>query len=326
MVLHYLRNEKYTGTILYNRTSQKLKTPRHPNPPEEWVRTPEAFEEIVEPDLFARAQTIFAQRRRKYQSDGMLPLFLRLAFRTARRPWPSFPSSLTGQVFPLTLTSCGESKFPVTFLVLSEVLASGKRRFDSEKTRRRYDVKRETWGARAFTLVELLVVIAIIGILIALLLPAVQAAREAARRMQCTNHLKQIGLALLNYESANRRFPRAGIDCGWCDPTHVVYGGGQQTRVLNQSGLVSLLPFLEQDSVFGALNLDEAVANGRPTRTATTTTRLRWSATRPPMATPRRSPSALERLPVSFRQQPVASPGQRELLLPTLSVDRPGRD
>lgn len=65
---------------------------------------------------------------------------------------------------------------------------------------------------RGFTLVELLVVIAIIGILVGLLLPAVQAAREAARRMQCMNNQRNIGLALHNYESANKRFPSGWID------------------------------------------------------------------------------------------------------------------
>jgi prepilin-type processing-associated H-X9-DG protein len=91
--------------------------------------------------------------------------------------------------------------------------------------------------------VELLVVIAIIGILIALLLPAVQAAREAARRAQCTNNLKQIGLAIHNYESANRMLPPGGL----LPPTAAGNGHGH-------SWWVRILPYIEQNTVYNKLD------------------------------------------------------------------------
>lgn len=109
---------------------------------------------------------------------------------------------------------------------------------------------------RGFTLVELLVVIAIIGILIALLLPAVQAVREAARRTACANKLRQIGLALQMYHDSKRRFPPAGIGYGWCEQPQ--FGS---RFVTNKNGLVFLLPFLEQDILYRELNQRHASAN-----------------------------------------------------------------
>lgn len=108
---------------------------------------------------------------------------------------------------------------------------------------------------RAFTLVELLVVIAIIGILVALLLPAVQAAREAARRMQCSNNLKQLDLALQNYHDANKRFPPQGCVRGWFGQTDADnYAGAGDQLTLNHSGWVSVLPYMEQQGLYNQYN------------------------------------------------------------------------
>ena len=103
-----------------------------------------------------------------------------------------------------------------------------------------------------FTLVELLVVIAIIGILIALLLPAVQAAREAARRAQCSNNLKQIGLALLNYESNYSVLPPGRMGCdknlGRCP---------RQEQWVGTSAFVCILPFIEEQSVYDMFDFND---------------------------------------------------------------------
>jgi prepilin-type N-terminal cleavage/methylation domain-containing protein/prepilin-type processing-associated H-X9-DG protein len=102
---------------------------------------------------------------------------------------------------------------------------------------------------RGFTLVELLVVITIIGILVALLLPAVQAARESARRACCANNLKQICLALMNYASKNDAFPagRFGCDTGHVGPP-CEHDPPPYTRV-GTSAFVAILPMIEQQAV-----------------------------------------------------------------------------
>ena len=102
---------------------------------------------------------------------------------------------------------------------------------------------------RGFTLVELLVVIAIIGILIALLLPAVQAAREAARRSQCTNNMKQLGLALHNYHDVHQSFPPSGILTG--DLRVPPYPPSTASALpYHHTWLVMILPFVEQGPLY----------------------------------------------------------------------------
>ena len=111
--------------------------------------------------------------------------------------------------------------------------------------------------AAGFTLIELLVVIAIISVLIALLLPAVQAAREVARRAQCTNNLKQLGIALHNYHSVANAFP-----VGYFYPSaSAVYPGIPQDHYC-WSVLAQMTPYLEQTSVYNALNFSWPIRSG----------------------------------------------------------------
>ena len=129
--------------------------------------------------------------------------------------------------------------------------------------------------AAGFTLVELLVVIAIIGVLVALLLPAVQSAREAARRMQCANHLRQLGLAFANFESQNRYLPTGPYDGDprlpgmiYDEPVGAYESGTTCCRAAHPDGWsqwFKILPFLEQQNVYSLAKFTvPPLHSGRP--------------------------------------------------------------
>jgi len=111
-----------------------------------------------------------------------------------------------------------------------------------------FSVFQKQGNRKGFTLVELLVVIAIIGILVGLLLPAVQAARAAARRMQCSNNVKQIVLAGHNHESAYKALP------AWVQAKGAMTGASGIRPALFGSGHFLLLPYIEQNNIYQLAN------------------------------------------------------------------------
>lgn len=121
---------------------------------------------------------------------------------------------------------------------------------------------------RGFTLVELLVVIAIIGVLVSLLLPAVNAAREAARRTQCVNNVRQMALAAVNYESANGVFPPGRLDpdleiAGMVQGSYTSYGGLPTSNPTLKTGFRSvhiwLLPHMEAGTIYDLIDFDSPI-------------------------------------------------------------------
>ena len=184
---------------------------------------------------------------------------------------------------------------------------------------------------RAFTLIELLVVIAIIGVLIALLLPAVQAAREAARRAQCVNNMKQMALAAQNYHDSNGTFPGGSYSgtLSYNNPDH------WSTYVENFSCFVRMLPYFEQSPMYNATNFSALSSSAvepdhrrragrladlpqrhqepRPSRLPSTRSLLRASpragaSTSTPALFPGRRPRGSRRRSPATRATPARSP------------------
>lgn len=111
---------------------------------------------------------------------------------------------------------------------------------------------------KGFTLVELLVVIAIIGSLISLLLPAVQSARDAARRLQCQSNLKQLGIGLLAYETAKKSFPEAyTYEAGF----YPWYGAGDEFLKIRKTWVITLLPFIEEAGLHDRIDMTKPMAD-----------------------------------------------------------------
>jgi prepilin-type N-terminal cleavage/methylation domain-containing protein/prepilin-type processing-associated H-X9-DG protein len=126
-------------------------------------------------------------------------------------------------------------------------------------------MKRSSFKNAGFTLVELLVVIAIIGVMVGLLLPAVQAAREAARRMSCGNNFKQIGLAAHNYHAAYNMLPRHGTGTKVVNNDNNNWWSGRgQENSWRLSGLVGMTPFMEQQALWEQISNPSTVGGNWP--------------------------------------------------------------